>query len=294
MATAVATTNKKEKKAAPAKAVVKASKRAVADEDGPVFEAKLDKAGTLKKIIEAIKEVVTDTNFDCSPSGIGMQAMDSSHVSLVSLLLKSDGFVQYQCDRTLSLGLNLASMTKILKCSQNEDTVHLSSNPGQDTIKFVFESTKSDKVAEFELKLMTIDGESLGIPDAEYKSEIKMPAGEFQRICRDLTVLGDTVAISTNSEGVKFSVAGEMGSGNILLKGSASVDSEESVSVKIDEEVNLTFALRYLNLFSKGSSLSNMVTLSLSPEVPLKVEYNLQELGYLRFYLAPKIDEDTS
>lgn len=39
---------------------------------------------------------------------------------------------------------------------------------------------------------MNIDSEHLGIPDTEYKSTIKMPAAEFQRICRDLTILGDT------------------------------------------------------------------------------------------------------
>jgi len=181
-----------------------------------------------------------------------------------------------------------------LKCAQNEDSIVLNSVDGSDTIKLTFESQKSDKLAEFELKLMQIDGESLGIPDADYSSEIKMPSGEFQRICRDLTVLGDTVTISTTSEGVKFAVSGDMGSGNIQLKGSqAAIDSDsDAVTVKVEEETSLTFALRYLNLFSKGSSLANTVTLSLSTKVPLRVEYNLGTLGYLRFYLAPKIDED--
>jgi len=41
-----------------------------------------------------------------------LQAMDSSHVALVSLMLKSEGFENYRCDRNLSLGINLASMSK--------------------------------------------------------------------------------------------------------------------------------------------------------------------------------------
>ena len=47
-----------------------------------------------------------------------------------------------------------------------------------------------------ELKLMDIDSEQLGIPDTEYKCTIQMPSGEFQRIIRDMQVLGDTLAIS--------------------------------------------------------------------------------------------------
>ncbi len=45
--------------------------------------------------------------------------MDSSHVSLVALLLRAEGFEPYRCDRNLSLGISIASMSKILKCSGN-------------------------------------------------------------------------------------------------------------------------------------------------------------------------------
>ena len=63
-------------------------------------------------MLDSIKDLVTDANFDCSPTGFSLQAMDSSHVSLVALLLRSDGFDHYRCDRTLSMGMNLANMVR--------------------------------------------------------------------------------------------------------------------------------------------------------------------------------------
>lgn len=54
-----------------------------------------------------------------------------------------------------------------------------------------------------------------------------MPSSEFQRICRDLTQIGDSVKIHCNKEGVKFSASGDLGDGSVLLKQSASVDKEE-------------------------------------------------------------------
>ena len=89
--------------------------------------------------------------------------------------------------------------------------------------------------------------------ETEYKSTIKMPAGEFQRICRDLSVLGDTVTIAVGKEGVKFSVTGEMGSGNMTIRPNDTVDTkeEDKVSIEMDEPVTLNFALRYLNFFTK-------------------------------------------
>ena len=53
-----------------------------------MFEARLEQGALLKKLLDAVKELVTDANFDCSATGFGLQAMDSSHVSLVSMMVR--------------------------------------------------------------------------------------------------------------------------------------------------------------------------------------------------------------
>lgn len=105
-----------------------------------MFEARLTHGNLLKKVLEAIKDLVTDANFDCTPSGIQLQAMDSSHVSLVALLLRAEGFDPYRCDRNVSLGINLQSMGKILKCSDNNDIITLKAEDDGEHVTFVFES----------------------------------------------------------------------------------------------------------------------------------------------------------
>ena len=44
---------------------------------------------------------------------------------------------------------------------------------------------------------------------------------------------------------------------------------DEAVTVEMQEAVTLTFALQYLNFFTRATPLSPRVTLSMSPEVPL-------------------------
>merc|ERR1712091_709668 len=97
---------------------------------------------------------------------------------------------------------------------------------------------------------------------------IKMSSGEFQRIVRDMTVLGDTCSIGCSKEGVKFSVSGDLGQGNITLRQTNSVDKEE-------EPVELNFALRYLGFFTKATPLCPRVTVSMSPDVPIVVAFNI-------------------
>ncbi|KAH9626607.1 hypothetical protein KSS87_005458 [Heliosperma pusillum] len=258
-----------------------------------MLELRLVQGSLLKKVIESIKDLVSDANFDCSSSGFSLQAMDSSHVALVALLLRAEGFEHYRCDRNISMGMNLVNMAKMLKCAGNDDIITLKADDGSDTITFMFESPNQDKISDFEMKLMDIDSEHLGIPEAEYHAIVRMPSAEFAKICRDLSSFGDTVVISVSKEGVKFSTSGDTGVGNIVLKQNTTVDKpEEATIIEMNEPVSLTFALRYMNSFTKATPLSNTVTISLSSELPVVVEYKIAEMGYIRFYLAPKIEED--
>jgi len=257
-----------------------------------MFEAKIEKASILKKIVEAIKELVTDAKFECTSSGISLQAMDAAHVSLVALLLRAEGFEEYRCDRNISLGINLENMAKVLKFAGNEDSVTIRAEDDGDSVKFIFES--KNKISNFELKLLDIDADALGIPDTEYKSIVKMPANEFHKICANLTTWGDSVVIATSKEGITFSVSGEMGNGNVNIKPgkAADVDDGDSTTIELTDSITLTFALRKLLAFTKATPLSTSVSLSLSDDVPLAVEYTVNEMGYVRYYLAPKIEDD--
>ncbi|CAA9964459.1 hypothetical protein PTNB73_05649 [Pyrenophora teres f. teres] len=259
-----------------------------------VLEARLPQAQLLKKVVDAIKDLVQDCNFDCNDSGIALQAMDNSHVALVSMLLRSEAFEPYRCDRNIALGINLGSLTKVLRAAGNDDVLTIKAEDAPDVVNLVFESHGSARMSEYDIKLMDIDQEHLGIPDTDYAATIELPSPEFQRICRDLGALSESVAIECNKDGVKFSCSGDIGSGSVVLKTNSDVTKpEEDVKIELSEPVSLTFSLKYLTNFCKASGLSQTVKLCLSSEVPLLVEYNLGDKNsYLRFYLAPKIGDE--
>lgn len=77
-----------------------------------MFEARILQGSILKKVLESIKDLVTDANFECTTNGFALQAMDSSHVSLVALMLRSTGFDHYRCDRDVTMGMNLLNMVR--------------------------------------------------------------------------------------------------------------------------------------------------------------------------------------
>lgn len=129
-----------------------------------MLEAKLAEAGTLKKLLDgkhflkvfqktkidasnppgktAIKELVTDANFNCNEEGINLQAMDNAHVALVSVLLQASGFKRYRCDRPMPLGVNLTSLTKVLKCAKDDDICTLKAADEADVLNLVYEAKR--------------------------------------------------------------------------------------------------------------------------------------------------------
>ncbi|KAK7694120.1 hypothetical protein QCA50_003696 [Cerrena zonata] len=367
-----------------------------------MLEAKLEQAAILKRLLDAIKELVADANFECNEEGIQLQAMDNSHVALVAVQLKEEGFENYRCDRPMPLGVNLTSLTKVLKCAKDDDVCTLKAGgDNTDTLSLVYEARNTDRIAEYELKLMDIDSDKLGIPETDYDARVTLPSAEFSRIVRDLSQLGESVRIEVSKEGVRFTSEGEAANGSVLLKQSDAIgkvpkkeedddddeekeekedaeedgddddeekpkvkkekkdkkkkvkkedddvemdgdeeeeykdkgsddegeeeqDDEDSpskkrkraasskdkgkkkakrskddeedelpdgVRIEMNQSVNLTFSLKYLVNFSKSSSLSSVVQLMLSNDVPLLVSYEFGQ-GHIRYYLAPKIGDE--
>lgn len=114
-----------------------------------MFEARLVQGRILKLLIEAIKDLVTDANLDCSEEEISLQCMDSSHVSLVSLSLPAAAFDQYRCDRHISLGFNSSNMAKIVKFMEKDDIVTMKADDDGDTLTLMFENDKAASIADF-------------------------------------------------------------------------------------------------------------------------------------------------
>jgi len=258
-----------------------------------MFEARLIAGNLLKKVVESMKDLIRQGTWDCNDKGITLQAMDSAHVCLVSVQLSADGFDKYTCERNVSLGVDMDSMSRVLRCAANNDIISIAAEgTSPDTLKFTFEAIEQERVSEYQMKLMNIEEEHLDIPDTEYSATVTMPSQELLRIIRDLSQFGDTISIKAAKSSIQFSTNGSVGSGNIKLSQTSSEAEDKKVSLDISDPVDLQFACRYLNLFMKAASLSPRVTLSMSTDIPLKVEFNVGKIGNLRYYLAPKIEDD--
>lgn len=257
-----------------------------------MLEARIERADVFKKLIEAMKDLVTEAMFEFSDTGVQLQSMDSSHVSLCFVELEKKTFEHYRCDQNYALGLSLPNLAKVLKCAGADDVLTLKYKDESDVLSLMFENEEQDRIMDFDLTLMDLDQDQLQIPETDYQCIVKLETDQFKKIISDMLQLGDTTVITCKKDSIKFSIEGDVGKANITLKKSAAADDKEKTQISVLDPVELRFALRYLNYFTKASPLSKMVTLSLRKDVPLLVEYDIEQNGTVQYFLAPKIDDE--
>lgn len=226
-------------------------------------------AKILSSLVDGIRDMVKCVNIDCSADGLYMQCLDAAHVALCSFVLNKDGFVSYECLRPVTLGLNLEALRLVLK--QAKGSVELEAHPSVLRISCVSE----EKKCVFDLKLVDIDVEQLGIPEVEYEYVVHMPSIEFVRTCS--SSFGDTMEIHVDTA-IQFTSKGDHGSSSVSYEG----------VIKRGDGISMEFSSRYLSFFAKGASMSKVVVLSMGPDIPLCIEFGF-EGGHMRYFLAPKI-----
>ena len=94
-----------------------------------------------------------------------------------------------------------------------------------------------------------------------------------------------------DKEAIKFAVSADIGGGSITMRPNDSDKVEERLELRATENVSMAFALRYLNLFNKASTLSDELGIFMTSENPVVMRFSF-DLGEIKYFLAPKISED--
>jgi proliferating cell nuclear antigen len=255
-----------------------------------VLELQTVQASAFRILIEALKEILTDANFEFDESGMKIVAMDSSHTVLVHLRLNANNFENYACRRNkLILGVNLINLYKLMKIMGNNDTLSLKVEEDDLSSLHIFiENSEKNSITKFKLNLMDLHEENIEIPPPSFESVITMPSLDFQKICRDMHNLAEEIEIKSVGNQLIFSCKGQFAEQETSIgsssNGLAFIQNEE------DKIVQGIYALKHLVLFSKCTNLCNSVELYLKNDFPLIIKYAVASLGEIKLCLAPKYD----
>jgi proliferating cell nuclear antigen len=258
-----------------------------------ILELQTVQSNAIRILCEVLKETLNDVNIKFDSKGMKIMAMDGSHVALIHLRLHADRFEHYYCERTINAGLNMLNLYKLMKTVTNTDIVTLFiSEDKEHELGIKIENADKNSCTIFSLKMLDIDDNELKIPDVELDSVITMPSNEFQRICRDMMNISESVTMTSTQNALVFTCDGDYARQETII-GEATHGLIFNKTEKISgNEVSGNFSLKYINLFTKSTNLSNTLDIYMKKNYPLMLKYNVANLGEIMFCLAPKTEKN--
>ena len=257
-----------------------------------LLDVKTVQASAFRTLVEALKEILVEANFEFDKTGIRVMAMDSSHTVLVYVKLVAANFETYACNQErVIVGINMTNLYKLIKTMGNNDTLCLfieESNPNLLGIKI--DNTDKNSTTKYKLNLLDLDDTTITVPKTTFSSVLTMPSADFQKHIRDMANLSDTLEIKSIGSKLMLSCKGDFASQETVIgetsNGMSFVKNDEPGSI-----VQGLFSLRHLLLFTKCTNLSNNIQIFLKNDYPLIINYGVASLGEIRLCLSPKIHE---
>lgn len=257
-----------------------------------LLEIKTVQSGPIKTLIEALKEILTDANIEFNDTGLRIVAMDQSKTVLVHLKLEKDKFDEYKCKQKMVVGVSMINLFKLIKTITNNDTLTLYiDDKDKNKLGIRVENSVKNQVTNYKLNLMDLNEDNITIPAAEFDSVIIMPSTDFQKICRDMNNLSDTIEIMSVGAKLVFSCNGE------FACQTTSIGESNNDTGGIDFKKNLDpskviqghYNLKYLNYFTKCTGLCQSIEIHMKNDFPLLITFAVGNLGKLKLALAPKV-----
>jgi proliferating cell nuclear antigen len=241
-------------------------------------------AVAIKSVFEVLKDIINDVNLYFDEDGVHIIALDIARTALVHMTLASENFEEYDCTSRVIAGMNMANTYKLLKSVTNNDTLEMSITTGE-TLEIIVQNQTKRSSSKFNLKLLDIDEDLLESPDLDTDIITTFPAVDFQRICRDMGNLADDISIFRDGNMLELSCRGDF--------------ADQSTSIEcpddIEGRVGNTFSLKYINLFTKATSMCSSVQLlqnSQDDSLPIILRYTIANLGDMKFYLSAKATDN--
>lgn len=241
-------------------------------------------ASALKSCFEVLKDALHDVNMFFTPTGMSITALDNAKAALINMKLLAENFEEYSCPEPITAGVNMTNMFKLFKIITSNDVLSIDIN-SKDIMEITIENATKNTKTKFNVKLLWINDDILSIPDIERQSTTILPSVDFQRICRDMSNLGENVTITRKDNMVHFACSGD------FADQSTSIDTEQD---DFKGEVGNIYSLKYINLFTKATNMCSTMKIHLTEptdRIPIIFVYNVANLGEIEFLLAARLDE---
>lgn len=264
-----------------------------------LLEIKTVQSSTFKLLIDALKEILIETNLEIDQTGLRIIALDASHIVLCHLKLEASQFEIFKCAKKLFVGINMLKLHMLIKTVGSNDVLTIfieESDPNKLGIQI--ENPEKNVKTIYRLNILDINVLNITIPPADFQVTMTMASVNFQKIIRDMHNLADYIEIRNVENQLCFSCKGDFCTQETIL----GTDNTSGLSITRSNEdetgdqeiIQGVFSLKYMSMFTKFTNLCNTVEIFLKNNFPLILRYRVASLGVINLVLAQQDVDVTS
>jgi len=250
-----------------------------------LFVAKFDDAKTWQALISAISTLVDEANFELSPQGITLRAMDPSRIAMVDFEIPRSAFSRYECDQEDKIGVNLDEMEKIVKRAGPGNSLELRLDPEKSQLRITLEGRTR---RSFGMALIDLGVERPPSLNVEFDVTVKITTDTLKEIVKDAEIVSDYVSFEATDDALIISARGDTGNLEVRI----SRDEDALLDYQVRKPARSLYALEYLTDMMKASAASDTVQLEFGKGTPIKLVFPVVEGGHLTYYLAPRVEDE--
>ena len=269
-----------------------------------ILELQTTQTNHIRTLIDTLNSLLTDVNITFLPyyingdtttsdenkkvGGVVIKELNKTSSILIHCKLDADQFHEYKYNykyNKLTIGINIGNFLKCIKCMTHFDTMTwIVDDEDINKLIMILESEKEKKT--FKINLMDLEENDYEIDPISFPYYMNLSCQDFQRYCKDMAQQTDKMEIKCTSNIAWLSGKGETGVFEIELDTAKGAITIHSTNNNNNEIVQGLFELKYLNMFTRCTSLCEQVTLFLKNNYPLIVKYSVATLGEIRLVLS--------
>ena len=262
------------------------------------------KAEKFSHIFRHLKQFVDIISLYFNNDKLYAQGMDSSQVGLFELNINKDWFDEYEINKgdVKHIATKTSILHKVINTREENQSISIEYDDFPDKLNISFESDiKEEYNKYFELALIDLSEDLMSLDGHECQADMIFPTKKFSCLIEQHAIFNDNIHILCSEDEIKFTTKGD--EGEMIVK--MNINDLSEYAIEEDKEIIQSFSLSHLNTMCQFNKLSSEVLIGFCENKPMLMKYILDDINpsidneeldvpsnYIRFFLAPKINDD--
>ncbi len=243
----------------------------------PLIEFEYPSAKAFSAVLDVLGSLVDDVLFNFSSEGLTIKALDPAKVALIIVNIPADAFLSYKVEGELSVGINLASLTKSLPTMKKMDKLIFRAD--EEHYEVIIEGVTTKRY-----KFRSIEVSAAEVPEIniDFKVRALVIASAFKSAVKDLKGVESIVFEAPNDQDL-YLKASAGGAQAKLSKVAGSI-----LEMEVKEPSRCVYDEDYINRILKLVGVTENIEIKFGNDLPLNLYFALVGGGSAEYLLAPK------